>query len=190
MADDKQLHDDLSYVRTVVERAEDPKNPASIYFLWAVISFFGYAIIDVSPEKTGPYWMIAGPVGGILSGVLGSRANRAAGHYSKREASADFLHWMALFAGILLLIPMVTTGALSVQELPRIILLLVTLSYFTAGVHQDRRLIPVALAMAAAYLLTVLARDLPWLWTITGAILAVSLAGAGIVAAARSKRTT
>lgn len=186
--DDRKLHDDLSYVRFALARAESEGYPAAIYFLWAAISFFGYAIIDFAPEKTGFYWMIAGPAGGVLSGLLGWRASRSLGQASFREGRTQTLHWIGLMVAVLLLVPLTLTHGTEVKELPRLILLLVALSYYTMGVHVDRRLLWVGLAIAACYLFTVLARDLPYLWTITATGLAGSLLAAGVFAAARSRR--
>jgi hypothetical protein len=188
MSDERNVREDLGYVRAVVERAESVDSPASIYFLWALISFFGYAIIDFAPEKTGLYWMVAGPLGGIASGVLGSRGQRRAGQVSNQEGLIEFLHWMGLFVGILALIPLVVTGRLDAPELPRVILLLVGLAYWTAGVHLDRRMLPVAAVMLLLYGFTVFWAELPYLWSLTAAGLAGSLAVAGIFAAARARR--
>lgn len=185
---DNQIRDDLEYVRSVVHRAEGRDNPASIYFLWAVISFFGYAIIDFDPEKTGFYWMVAGPLGGILSGILGMRSARRAGQVSDQGGRADSLHWTGLFVAILLLIPLAATRRLDLMDLPRVILLFVAFAYWTAGVHVDRRMLPVAAVMAGLYGFTVWARDLPYLWTITAGGLAASLAITGMFAAARTRR--
>ncbi len=189
MTDDKQVHDDLDYVRTVLKRAEDTAgNPATIYFLWAAITFFGFAIIDVAPEKTGLYWVIAGPLGGVLSGILGHRAGRATGQQSQREGRIQAMHWSGLLAAAFLLVPLAITHVIAIQDFPRLVLLIVALSYYTAGVHTDRRLVPVSFVLAGCYLLTVFVRDLPYLWTVTAAILATSLTVAGLFAAARSRR--
>lgn len=188
MTDDNQMREDLSYVRSALDRASATGNPAIIYFLWAAISFFGFAIIDYAPDRTGFYWMIMGPLGGILSGVLGARAGRALGQDSRREGRLHGLHWVGMMVAILLLIPLLATRSVSVAELPRIILLVVALSYYLAGVHLDRRLLWVGAAVGGCYLLTVYQRDLPHLWTITAAALAASLVAAGIVAAARARR--
>jgi len=188
MTDDKQIREDLSYVRSTLDRAGEADNPAIIYFLWAAISFLGIAIIDYVPAWTGLYWMIMGPLGGILSGVLGARVSRALGQDSRREGWRQGLHWGGMMVAILLLIPLITTQAVSVDELPRIILLLVALSYFLAGVHVDRRLLWVGAVVGGCYLFTVYQRGFPRLWTITAAVLAASLVAAGIIAAARARR--
>lgn len=184
----KNVQEDLGYVRTVLDRAEgESTSPASIYFLWAAIVFFGYSIIDFVPEKTGFYWIIAGPVGGILSGVLGARAARRSGRGGARSGRYEALHWTGLFAAILLLVPLAAGGAIDMSDFPRLILLLVAAFYFTAGIHVDRRLLPVSGAIAVCYLLTVFARQLPYLWSTTAAILAGSLVVAGSFAAARER---
>lgn len=189
MTDDKQAREDLSYVRSVVNRAEHGAgNPATIYFVWAVITFFGFAIIDVAPEQTGLYWIIAGPLGGVLSAVLGRRAARTIGQSSRHEGRIQALHWCGLMVAIGLLVPLGLTHVIAFDDFPRLVLLVVALAYYTAGVHVDRRLIPVSLVLAGCYLLSVFVRDLPHLWTATAALLAGSLAFAGLFAAARARR--
>ncbi len=187
MTDDRQLHEDLSYIRSALGRAEAAGNPAIIYFLWAAITFFGFAIIDYAPEKTGFYWMIAGPLGGILSAVLANKAGRARGQSSSREGQLHGLHWIGLMAAILLLIPLAVNQRIAMTELPRLILLLVALAYWTAGVHLDRRLLWIGLVVAGCYLFTVFQRGLPYLWTITAAVMAASFLACGIITAARDR---
>ena len=188
MTDDRNLHDDLSYVRTVLDRAESGDNPAIIYFLWAAISFIGFSMIDFFPKQTGLYWVIAGPAGGVLSGVLGWRAGRALGQSSRREGRLHGLHWSGLMGAIVLLVPLVATHQLPTETIPRLILLLVAFSYFAAGVHMDRRLLWVGLALGGCYLFTVFEVGLPYLWTITAALLSASLVIAGFFAMARARR--
>src|SRR6185295_656983 len=182
----KQAHEDLRYIRAVLARAEPGANPATNYFLWAAITFFGYAILDFAPERAGFYWMIAGPLGGVLSGILGRRAARALGQASQREARAHFLHWTGMMAAILLLIPLSATGGVPATEIPRLILLLVGLAYWLAGVYLDRRMLWLAIAVAGCYLLTVFQRELPYLWTVSAGVLAASLIVCGVVAAMRT----
>jgi hypothetical protein len=188
MTDERQLREDLSYVRSALARARAEGAPAVVYFLWAAIAFFGYAVIDFAPEKTGFYWMIAGPAGGVLSGLLGYRAARVLGQASFREGRIQLLHWTGLMVAILLLVPLMVTHGTNATELPRLILLLVALSYYTMGVHADRRMLWVSLAVAGCYLVAVFERGLPHLWTITAAVLSASLVAAGIFAAAQSRR--
>jgi len=188
MTDDKQVREDLGYIRSVLNRAEDAENPAIIYFLWAAITFIGFAMIDFRPNLTGFYWMIAGPGGGLLSAYLGWRAGRAVGQTSAREGRDHALHWSGMMVAILLVIPLTVTGALAPNNVERVILLIVALSYFLAGVHLDRRMLLIGIALGGCYLFTVFARNLPYLWTITAAVIAASLVATGIFAAARQRR--
>ena len=190
MTDEHRFRDDLSYVRSVLRRAEATRNPASLYFLWSVLSFFGYAIIDFRPEATGLYWAIAGPLGGVASAFLGSRAARQSGQISDRDGWKDAAHWSAMMFAALLLVPLVTTGRLETDDIPRVILLILALTYWSAGLWQDRRFLALGVVMAALYLFTIYAAALPYLWTITGAILGASLAVGGIFAAAGARRRT
>jgi hypothetical protein len=190
MTDGKRAHDDISYVRSVLERAEDGAgNPAAIYFLWAVVTFFGFAIIDFAPEKTGIYWLVAAPLGGILSAVLGHRAGRMTGQPSAREGLIMGMHWGGVLVAMALIVPLAMTHVINPADFPRLVLLVIALSYYTAGVHVDRRLIPVSVVLVACYLLVVFVRNLPYLWTVTAGILAASLAIAGLSAAARARRS-
>lgn len=185
MSEDKNVRDDLSYVRGALARAEgEARSPASVYFLWAAVSFFGFAIIDFAPHRAGVYWLIAGPLGGVLSGILGERAARRAGRSSLSEGRRWALHWAALLAAILLLAPLAATGGVHVAALPRLILLVSALVYFLAGVHLDRRMIAMGPVLAGCYLLTVAARGMPYLWTLTAAVLAASLVLTGLLASA------
>jgi hypothetical protein len=189
MTDDRQIHDDLNYVRSVLHRAEHTGgSPATIYFLWAAISFLGFAIIDFASHLTGVYWMIAGPLGGVMSGVLGYRASRAAGQSSRREGRIQAMHWGGVMAAVVLLVPLVVTHAIAIDDFPRFVLLILALFYYTAGVHTDRRMIPLSVVVVGCYLLTVFVRHVPYLWTLTGAIIAASLAAAGFLAAAHARR--
>ena len=188
MTDDGQIRDDLNYVRGVVRRSEGVDNPASIYFLWAVISFFGYAIIDFQPDRAGIYWAFAGPIGGLLSAFLGSRAARRLGQVSNRKGRVESLHWAGMMVAVLLVIPLATTGRLAPDDIPRVILLILAMTYWSAGLRDDRRFLPLGAVMVGLYLFTIYAAHVPYLWTITAAVLSMSLVAAGIFGAARGRR--
>lgn len=183
------VHDDLRYVREVVDRAALAGNPAGMYFLWAVISFFGFSIIDVWPDRTGLYWMIAGPAGGVASAWLGRRAARARGQESHREGRIHALHWTGLWFSILLLVPLHFSQLIPIEAFPRLVLLLVAFAYFTFGVTMDRKMLWVGAIVAASYLSSIVLRDFRWVWTLTAAVLAVALAVAGLVAASGARRS-
>jgi hypothetical protein len=97
-------------------------------------------------------------------------------------------HWSGMMGAILLLMPLAATRAIPAPELPRLILLLVAFSYFTVGAYLDRRYRWIGLALAGCYLVTLFGRGFPYLWTLTGILLAASLAVGGLVTLASHRR--
>jgi hypothetical protein len=188
MTDPRSVHEDLRYVRSVVHRAEGGGNPAIVYFLWAAITFVGYAIIDFYPEESGLYWLFAGPLGGMLSGVLAFREARATGQESARDGRVQGLYWTGMMFAILLVIPLKVTGLVSTAALPRIILLIVAFAYFAIGILEDHRMAWVGALVGVAYLLSIFLRDFRYVWTLTAALFAIALVAAGIAARAAARR--
>jgi hypothetical protein len=186
MADMNRVSDDLEFVRSVVRRAEGTSNPPSICFLWALLSLPGFALIDFRPHWVGPYWAVAGPLGGLVSWLLAIRWSRKVGQESRREGVLHAIHWSGFMACILLLVPLASTGQLHHSAIPRVILLFIGLSYLTAGNYLDRRLRVVALVVFALYLMTFLIRT--YTWTLSGIILATSLVAVGLLGGQRGAR--
>jgi hypothetical protein len=184
----QQLQSDLDYVRTALDRGASGAHPAAVYFLWAVITFFGFTLLDHRPDLAGLYWMIFGPLGGVLSAMLGRRSARARGQAFQTNARRHWLHWSALVAAILLLLPLSARGQISPLEIPRLVLLLTAFAYFTGGAYLDPRLRWIAAVVAGCYLMTVVQRQMPHLWTVTAAIVAASFVACGIVTAAAERR--
>lgn len=177
MNDMTRVSSDLEYVRSVLKRAEGSQGPPSIYFLWALISLAGFALIDFRPDSVGPYWAVAGPLGGLATFLLACRWSRKVGQESRLAGSLHAIHWYGFMACILLLVPMIATGQLKNEAISRVILLLIGLAYLTAGNYLDRRLRWVSLSVFGCYLLTFVLSVYPW--TISGTIVAASLAAAG-----------
>ena len=184
------VEEDLRYVRSVLDHADKAGSPAVIYYLWAVLSFVGMSLIDFKPEATGPFWALAGPLGGVASGYLGWKAGRRLGQSTRREGVLHTLHWTGMMFAIALLIPLQAAGGLSTAVLPKVILLIVAISYYTAGIYLDRRLFFIGMLTAGCYLATVFVRGWPWIWTFTGSILGLSLLTSGLLARGASRRTT
>jgi hypothetical protein len=172
------VRDDLGYVRDVVNRSERSAFPSAIAYLWAAIGVVGFSLIDFAPERVSMYWMIASPVGFVLSAWLGWRQARVAGQESARDGRRHMLHWGALLAAIFLLAPLMAKGTLSGEAIAQVILLIVSLGYFLAGIHLVPALRWAALAMAIGYVVTVTIDA--FAWTALGVLFA-----AGLVISAR-----
>jgi len=84
------------------------------------------------------------------------------------------------------LLPLLVTGRIAPESFPQIVLLLIVMSYFYAGVHLDRALIWVAIALSIGFLVVVFVAG-P-VWTAVGALIAASLGAVGFtrVRAARA----
>lgn len=174
------VEDDIRYVRSVLDRAEQLGSPAGIYYLWAVLGFVGMSLVDFKPEVVGPYWAFAGPLGGAASFYLGWRGSRQLGQTSCREGAFHALHWIGMMTAIFLTIPLALTGLVSPEALPTLILLILAFGYYTAGIYLDRRLLAIGLLVGGCYLATIFVKSWPWIWTFTGAVLALGLVASGL----------
>jgi hypothetical protein len=168
-----QIHDDLRYVRNAVEAADREPTPASIYLLWAVIAGAGFALLDFAPRWAPAYWLPASLLGLAASLLIGRRHARRSGQRDRGEGWRHGLHWLALPLAAALAILLAAAGRLGGPALGQVILLLVAVVYFLAGVHLDRRLLWVSGVIVAGYL--ALFALTAWGWTIVGATLAASL---------------
>ncbi|HPH40312.1 MAG TPA: hypothetical protein PK274_08810 [Candidatus Fermentibacter daniensis] len=171
--DTRAVESDLQYVKGLVEKAGQSGLPVSICLLWALIVPIGFGLADFAPHATGWFWMIAGPLGGILSGFLGRRAGLRIGQMDREEGVRHVLHWGGMLAVILLSIALAVLGHVEGPVLGGIILLIVAMGWWTAGVHFDRSfLLPGGIMMAG--FLAVMAR-VRYAWTGTGVLIAVTL---------------
>ena len=155
---------DLAYVQEVVKGAESaPSGPRAIYILWAVIYFTGFSLFDWNHRYAGIFWLIAGPIGGVVSFWLGSRSALRAGVASRRMAKRHMLHWIGTGAAIFMALPLLWLGVLSSTALIKVILLIMALGMFTAGIYLVRPYLWVGLALAACYLAVMTLSALPWM---------------------------
>lgn len=174
-----QIRDDLHFVRSVAERSRR-RSPTPIYLIWAAISAVGFPLIDFAPRSVWIFWAIASPVGTALSFWVGARSARLGGQVDRDEGRRHGLHWMALLVIVFLASILVFTGRIPGDSFGEIVLLIVALGYFLAGVHLDRPLLGVGVLMVGAYgLLFVLTS---YAWTVVGLAIAAGLGLTAILA--------
>jgi hypothetical protein len=178
MPDLNRIQEDLGFVRRTVEGATPP-SIVSIYFLWALISFVGFTMVDFAPERVGLYWMIAGPAGFVISVVLGWRHQPTGGVVDRADGMRHMQHWGALLLAIFLAVPLVNRGLITEEAYGPVVLLLVGLAYFHAGLYLDPKLRWGGLLMLVGYILVLAMPD--YGWTITGALGAVTMTLLGIL---------
>lgn len=181
MTQNDQLQQDLHYVAGAVRRRDRPVGVPAIYFLWAAIIAVGFALIDFAPHRANVFWLVCGFGGGLLSWWLGARADRRSGVNDRELGLRYGLHWgIGGVAFMLTFLPLLL-GRVPPQQGGAQFLFTTGLLYALAGVHLERGLLWSGLLMLAAFaVLTLFA--LPYTWTITGIVIALSLAWAGLSA--------
>lgn len=173
MTKQEELRADLSYVKAAVHQSERKQSARSIYLLWAAVILVGFPLSDFAPRIVGWYWTIAGPLGTLASMWLGWREGVKRGQPDRARGGRHALHWIGMMLCIFMIIPLAATGVIAWENLSKIILLVLALSYFLAGVHLDRPLIWAGLLMAAGYGVLFLVET--YVWTILGILLSASL---------------
>jgi hypothetical protein len=183
----ERLQGDLKFVRAAVDSSSRSKSPPALYLVWAIIGGIGFALVDFRADLVPGYWAVAGPAGFLLSAYLGWRRARVGGQASSAEGKRHLLHWAAVLLAIALAAFLVFSSTLPANALQTVILLVLALGYFTAGLHLDRALLWVGALMAAGAVGVTLVPA--YAWTGLGIALAVALVVAGI-GQGRSRATT
>ena len=168
-----EAESDIGYIRDLVKKSERKPTPASIYLLWAGIVLIGFAMVDFFPRQTGFYWMIMGPLGGLVSGLLSRREGQSRGQLNRETGIRHALHWggMLVLTGFVIILAI--RGHIPEDEVGRVILLIVTFGWWTAGVHFDRVFLWLGGLMALGFVGTLI---FPYyVWTALGAALALAL---------------
>ena len=173
-----QLSGDLRFVRGVVEGTGRDNSPAAIYLLWAIVGPIGLALIDFREAWVRDYWTIAGPAGFVASAFLGWRAGQRTGQVSAAEGWRYLLHWGGMLVAVFLVVLLPLNGLMPWKALHAVILLILALGHFAAGVHLDRPLLWVGLLMGAGYIYVVFVST--YAWTVVGIVVGAGLLIAGL----------
>ena len=174
-----RVKEDLDYVASAIRREDLDDGVPVIYYLWAVLVAIGWALPDFAPRWTGLYWIIAGPAGGLLSWWIGTRRGTCAGINDTALGRRYAYHWSLTFFALLLVFLPAIFGKISADTAAINVLLVIGLTYTLAGVHLERPLLWCGLLVFAGYV-ALSTIELPYLWTITGLVVAASLILAGL----------
>lgn len=179
MSQAKHIENELSYVRELVSKSDRGPAPTAIYLLWAVICLVGFPLVDFAPRYVGWFWMFAGPIGTLLSMVLGWRHSARMGQVRRELGVRHGFHWVGMLVAIFLVVPLGALGTITWNAVHHVMLLIIALSYYFAGVHLERPILWVGLLMVAAYVALFFIKT--YQWTIVGVVLAVALAATGLI---------
>lgn len=170
--------ENLDFVAGKVRPRRRPPGDSLIYFLWAILVPIGFALPDFAPRVTGVYWFVAGILGGLASMWLGARAERQAGTVNREVGRRYGWHWCIGAVGFFLAALPMFTGAIDWSQGASLFLLVGGIIYLLAGVHLDRGMLPSGVLMLVAYVV-LLTTHLPYVWTVSGLVIAVALAWVG-----------
>ena len=176
---DSKIESDIGYVKDLVAKSDNPISPATFYIIWGVILMVGFSFIDFAPRWVGLYWMIAGPAGGLLSWFLAYKAGVSKGQIDREIGIKYALHWSGMAVIVVLAILLSDRGIIHGFLTSQVILLIVALGWWTAGVHFDRIFLWLGGIMALGFLGTLFMDR--YAWTTMGVLLGTVL----IVAAMR-----
>ncbi len=168
-----KIESDIEYVKDLVSKSDDLPSPSSIYVLWAVLITIGFSMVDFAPRWVGFFWMIAGPAGGLLSGYLGCKAGAKKGQMNREIGIKHALHWSGMLVFIFLAVLLGIMGIVHGVVISQIILLIVALGWWTAGVHFDRNFLWLGGMMALGFLGTLFLDK--YAWTAMGILLGLTL---------------
>ena len=188
MSTHEQMKDDLSYIKDAVERVEGVHVPA-VYLMWAAICLVGFSMPDFiyngwvgwSYGGIGWYWSVIAPAGFIASWWLSSRANIRAGQVNRRAGIRWGLHWAAFGANGVLGVALALSGHISWEGFGTLWVLLLALSYTLAGVHLERRLLPIGAMLGVGYLIILFLPS--YGWTSAGVLTALALTAQAFIGA-------
>jgi hypothetical protein len=137
-----------------------------ILLILIVLSIIGVGVTDFSPQKGHSYWLVMVPVFAAACLILEWRRGREKGRRWTAVLRTQFLLWLGLLLAVQLVYLLLHTGRLDFENTGLIVVLLLALTTFFAGINLDWRLFIVggilgAVVAGAAYLETFF-----WLFTL------------------------
>src|SRR5437867_282864 len=131
-----QVGQDLQFVKDALDKRHTKhRMPSAIGVFWAGYVLVGYPILDFNPKVGGMFLMIAGILGGILSGWIGRRQAQRLGERDRADGRREALHWASLCIALTAVITLSVIQHVAGNVMGQYITLTVGLVYFLAGVH-------------------------------------------------------
>ncbi len=112
-----------------------------------LMAFGGLIIIDIGPANAWLYWHIMVGVYAVLSMSLSWYLKHKNSRFGISTLGMELLHWIGLILAVYLVSILVSSGILSRVQAGFVILLLLALTMFLAGLYIDRCFILVGLTL-------------------------------------------
>jgi len=145
-----------------------------VIMMLITLSIIGIGITDFSPADSYKYWVAMVPIfcGACL--ILEWSRVRGKGFKWTTLLRTQLLHWVGLLVAVRLVFEMLHKGRLDNENTGLVVLLLLALSTFIAGIHLGWRLCLVGVFLAVALVAATYLEEYVWVLLIIGlAILVV-----------------
>ena len=143
---------------------------------WIVIDLMLLAIIGVAigyfaPEKMYPYWLIMVPVFGCACIILEWSRARGKGLSWWTIIKDQTLHWLGVLVAIYLVYRLRQAEILGDANSTLVILLILSLATYLAGIHMGWRLYVIGAFLCAIFIQATFFKEYMWVLIITGLLL-------------------
>jgi hypothetical protein len=143
------------------------------YYEWVLIALMTLAVVGIgitffSPQKSYRYWIAMVPVFGAF--CLSIEWARLSGKGQDKWAVVrdQLYHWFATLVAVLLVYLLSNAGKLNPQDTSTVILLLLALSTFLAGIQIGWRLYLIGFYLSVVMVTTAFLKDYLWVLILLG----------------------
>ncbi|MCH9699703.1 MAG: hypothetical protein K0U68_16530 [Gammaproteobacteria bacterium] len=151
------------------------RNINTIIFCGLVIlALIGVVITDVSPEIAHAYWVGMLVVYGLSAMYCGKKRATIKGGLAGIVVK-QIIHWTATLVAVLCVYSLLHTGSLSYDETGIIILLIIALGTFLAGIQVGIYFYALGFLLALATVIVAYVEEFMWIIVIAAMIIVVSV---------------
>jgi hypothetical protein len=134
-----------------------------------LLSIIGIGITDYSPQESHRYWFVMVPVFAAACLILEWTRARGKGQKWTTIVRIQLLLWFGLLLAVRLVYLLLQTGRLDNENTGLIILLLLALTTFFAGIHLGWRLLILGIFLGAALIGAAYLEEFVWIFFIIAA---------------------
>ncbi len=136
-----------------------------------LLSIIGIGITDYSPQESHRYWFVMVPVFAAACLILEWTRARGKGQKWTAIVRTQLLLWLGLLLAVRLVYLLLQTGRLDNENTGLIILLLLALTTFFAGIQLGWRLLIVGIFLGVALIGAAYLEEFVWIFFIIAAVI-------------------